>query len=50
MEGFYLSNLKKKIMNHFNKSSIGVQKFFSVLLIAQLIINLSPPIKFFSAH
>ena len=40
----------KKLINHYNKSSIGVWKvFLCVLLIAQLVINLSPPEQFFIA-
>ena len=40
-----------KLINHYNKSFTGCGKFFSVLLIAQLIINLpNPPGKFFSAQ
>ena len=40
----------KKLINHYNKSSKGVWKVFCVLLIAQLIINLSSPGKFSSAQ
>ena len=39
-----------KLINHHNKSSMEHGKFFYVLLIAQLIINLSPTEKFFSAQ
>ena len=39
-----------KLINHYNKSSIRVWKFFNVLLITQLIINLTPPGKFFSTQ
>ena len=39
-----------KLINDHNKSSMEHGKFFYVLLIAQLIINLSPTEKFFSAQ
>ena len=39
-----------KLINHHNKSSMEHGKFFYVLSIAQLIINLSPTEKFFSAQ
>ena len=40
----------KKLINHYNKSSIGVWIFLCVLLIAQLVINLSPLGNLFSTQ